>query len=160
MATTEFVKSIQETDISVLQDAPIRQTEAGVSRRGEYQDQVVIIKPMLKWNPDEDPQSKLNVFKQEAAFLNDIKHPKIVKLIGMMADSFCIVLEYMSEGSLDVLIQSKSLLSWIDRHGLMMDVAEGMTYLHSQAIFNAANKDAYFHKNLSSANILLEYDPK
>ena len=79
-------------------------------------------------------------FEREVAVLNMLDHPSIVKLYGVcISDNrkFMIV-EYYPRGSLDKLIYNckigKESLTLAQKLSILVDVATGMSYLHSQQI--------------------------
>lgn len=123
------------------------------------------------------------VFKREAAFFNDLRHPQIVRFLAIMADSFSVVLEFMNEGSLDTFIKEKGPLgkvlfrkfpkfiyvytytflgvSWPDRFNVMCDVSSAMKFLHDRNRNNGTSQtEPIIHQNIRSSNVLIERNDK
>ncbi|CAH9060171.1 unnamed protein product [Cuscuta europaea] len=95
-------------------------------------------------------------FEAEIETLGKIRHKNIVKLLCscITRDSKLLVYEYMPNGSLgDLLHSSKSgLLDWRMRFKIIMDAAEGLSYLHHDCA------PPIVHRDVKSNNILLDGD--
>lgn len=90
---------------------------------------------------------------KEAEKMMELKHPRLVKLLGVLMDSVgLIVFEFMANGSLKEFIQRHATnsipLAWSVRHQLAKDVAEGLSFLHSSS-------PPVFHQGLTSETVLL-----
>lgn len=101
-------------------------------------------------------------FESQVLYLNSLNHPNLVSLIG-----FCtggsrrfLVSEYMVNGSLDAWIFHKpinkaddimcaptSILDWVTRFTIALDVAKGLAFLHQSNLV---------HLNVKPQNILLD----
>jgi hypothetical protein len=87
-------------------------------------------------------------FGREIAILALAEHPSIVKFIGATdAPPFCIVMEWMSGGSLYAELYKHHRLNPTQLTKIAFDVARGMRFLHSKQIV---------HRDLKSLNILLD----
>lgn len=76
-----------------------------------------------------------------------LRFAHVVLLYGVTLQPPSIVMEYLSGGSLDRLLQSRSDLPWLVRWQLALDIAKGLSYLHSRGVI---------HRDLKSLNILLD----
>jgi serine/threonine protein kinase len=67
------------------------------------------------------------------------------------------ILEFMPGGSLLAHIKTqKSKFMWADRLQMMLDICEGMAYLHSPVSADGQTiKPRIFHQDLKSGNVLL-----
>ncbi|GLU22944.1 hypothetical protein SLE2022_389800 [Rubroshorea leprosula] len=95
-------------------------------------------------------------FQAEVETLGKIRHKNIVKLwcCCTTRDSKLLVYEYMPNGSLgDLLHGSKGgLLEWPTRYKILVDAAEGISYLHHDCV------PPIVHRDVKSNNILLDGD--
>ncbi|XP_065877619.1 receptor-like protein kinase HSL1 [Euphorbia lathyris] len=95
-------------------------------------------------------------FEAEVDTLGKIRHKNIVKLWCCCTTRDCklLVYEYMPNGSLgDLLHSSKGgLLEWATRYKILLDSAEGLSYLHHDCV------PAIVHRDVKSNNILLDGD--
>ncbi|KAK3207080.1 hypothetical protein Dsin_021126 [Dipteronia sinensis] len=95
-------------------------------------------------------------FQAEIETLGKIRHKNIVKLWCCCTTRDCklLVYEYMNNGSLgDLLHSSKSgLLDWSTRYKIIVDAAEGLSYLHHDCV------PPIVHRDIKSNNILLDGD--
>ncbi|CAA7402306.1 unnamed protein product [Spirodela intermedia] len=122
--------------------------------RGMYKQREVAIKIVSQ--PEEDEILALSLemqFKSEVSFLLCLQHPNIVGFVAACKKPpvFCIITEYLSGGSLRRYLHKQ------EPHSLplklvvklSLDIARGMSYLHSQGIL---------HRDLKSENLLLAED--
>jgi len=86
-------------------------------------------------------------YKKEMEIMLQLNNPHIVRLYGSIAtdNSFFILMEYVPLGSLKSAIDKYTFSAYM-RCRLMMDVANGMEYLHSQGII---------HRDLKPENVLV-----
>lgn len=91
--------------------------------------------------------------ESEIHFLQRARHPRLVMFMGagrMPDKDLFLVLEFMELGGMDELLAKHSedqSLSWSIRTQLVMDVVDGMEFLHE--------KHDSIHRDLKSANIML-----
>ncbi|KQJ98144.1 receptor-like protein kinase HSL1 [Brachypodium distachyon] len=95
-------------------------------------------------------------FEAEVATLGRVRHKNIVKLWCCLrsGDRRLLVYEYMPNGSLgDLLHGGKgAVLDWPMRYRIMVDAAEGLSYLHHDCA------PPIVHRDVKSNNILLDAD--
>jgi len=89
-------------------------------------------------------------FQNEANMMKTLSHPNIVKLLGVCSDTdqFCIISEYICNGSLLVFLRygSGQQLSLPEMINIAAKVASGMAYIESQNLI---------HRDLAARNILV-----
>ncbi|KAL4386476.1 hypothetical protein GQ457_09G002710 [Hibiscus cannabinus] len=95
-------------------------------------------------------------FQAEVETLGKIRHKNIVKLWCSCTTRDCklLVYEYMPNGSLGDLLHSckSGLLDWPTRYKIIVDAAEGLSYLHHDCV------PPIVHRDVKSNNILLDGD--
>ena len=89
-------------------------------------------------------------FNSEVAFLSRLYHPNIVQFIAACKKPpvYCIITEYMSQGTLRMYLNKKDPYSQSPETilTLALDISRGMEYLHAQGVI---------HRDLKSQNLLL-----
>ena len=92
----------------------------------------------------------LQRFKQECAFLENIRHPNIVQFLGMNVEPESrlpvLLMELLDESLTKMLEHSKQLLPYHVQVDICHDIALAVAYLHSNDII---------HRDLSSNNVLI-----
>ncbi|EEF43792.1 serine/threonine/tyrosine-protein kinase HT1 isoform X1 [Ricinus communis] len=119
--------------------------------RGIYKQRAVAVKMVRIPNQNEDTRTLLEQqFKSEVALLSRLFHPNIVQFIAACKRPpvYCIITEYMSQGTLRMYLNKKEpySLSTETILRLALDISRGMEYLHSQGVI---------HRDLKSNNLLL-----
>jgi serine/threonine protein kinase len=108
---------------------------------------------------DRMPTDQLAFIKNvvdEATIMKRMDHERIVKFIGFDLKHFSIIMEMMPRGSLSSFIKkNKASMRWSERYQMMLDVCEGMAFLHSNVYADKTAKQVMFHQDLKSANVLL-----
>ncbi|KAL0016897.1 hypothetical protein SO802_003966 [Lithocarpus litseifolius] len=110
-----------------------------------YQD--VAIKVLRAEHMNENMQRE---FTQEVIMMRKIQHKNVVQFIGACTrpPSLCIVMEYMSGGSIhDFLHKQKRVFTHLTLIRVAIDVSKGMKYLHHNNII---------HRDLKAANLLMD----
>ncbi|CAO1948607.1 unnamed protein product [Urochloa humidicola] len=119
--------------------------------RGIYRQRAVAVKMVRIPERDEARRSLLeDQFNSEVAFLSRLYHPNIVQFIAACKKPpvYCIITEYMSQGTLRMYLNKKDpySLSAETILKLALDISRGMEYLHGQGVI---------HRDLKSQNLLL-----
>jgi tRNA A-37 threonylcarbamoyl transferase component Bud32/ankyrin repeat protein len=128
----------------------IGQGSYGSVYKGTYKKNPVAIKQLLNQSLSED---EVKQFEKEAIALSKTHSEYLVRIPGICleSDSYALILEYMTGGSLKQFLQNPESGSWSVRYQIAIDVGAGLSYLHKQNIF---------HGDLKSPNILLDYQFK
>ncbi|KAL1567764.1 Serine/threonine-protein kinase ht1 [Salvia divinorum] len=119
--------------------------------RGIYKQRAVAVKMVRIPTHKEETRALLEQqFKSEVALLSRLYHPNIVQFIAACKKPpvYCIITEYMSQGTLRMYLNKKEpySLSVETILRLALDISRGMEYLHSQGVI---------HRDLKSNNLLL-----
>uniref|UniRef100_A0A667Y1G0 Ankyrin repeat and kinase domain containing 1 n=1 Tax=Myripristis murdjan TaxID=586833 RepID=A0A667Y1G0_9TELE len=85
---------------------------------------------------------------QVASMIAKVKFKYIISIYGLCSEATAMVMEYMSNGSLDNLLASHTLM-WPKKFQMIHEATMGMNYLHSM-------KPPLLHLNLKTSNILLD----
>jgi len=112
---------------------------------GQYKFQKVAVKRLTLENPT--PKA-IEEFKTEITTMAGLRAANIVQFFGYCLGNpyYCIVMEYMSKGSLfDTLARED--LPWKVRYQIMKDLSAGLAFLHDKEII---------HRDLKSLNVLLD----
>ncbi len=89
-------------------------------------------------------------FQKETTLMARLRNPKIVQLYGVCIEKdspLCMVMEFMSNGSLYDFLHGKSPLLWPLCMQMALDMALGLHYLHASQIL---------HRDIKSPNVLLD----
>ncbi|EYU43388.1 hypothetical protein ABFS82_08G141700 [Erythranthe guttata] len=123
---------------------------------GMYMDEPVAVKIIRL--PDDDENGALSArlekhFTREVILLSRLHHPNVVKFVASCRKHpvFCIVTEYLPEGSLRSYLHKleHKLLPMEKTLSMALDIARGMEYIHSQGVI---------HRDLKPENILITDD--
>ncbi|KAL0328860.1 UNVERIFIED_CONTAM: Serine/threonine/tyrosine-protein kinase HT1 [Sesamum calycinum] len=121
---------------------------------GIYMDKPVAVKIIRV--PDDDENGALgarleNQFTREVTLLSRLHHPNVIKRHVENHQYFCIITEYLQEGSLRAYLHKlghKSLP--LDKLiSMALDIARAMEYIHSQGVI---------HRDLKPENVLITED--
>ncbi len=89
-------------------------------------------------------------FKHEAEVMYKLQSEYLVRLYGVCINTkFCLVQEYMPNGSLYQFLQSKSSFTWENKYKVITDVACGVLFLHAADMT---------HRDIKSLNVLLRIE--
>ncbi|XP_073387977.1 chitin elicitor receptor kinase 1-like isoform X2 [Physcomitrium patens] len=94
-------------------------------------------------------------FMAELQVLTHVHHTNLVQLIGYCTtDYLFLIYEFLENGTLDQHLHSaraaREPLSWSSRVQVALDAARGLEYIHEHT------KPTYIHRDIKSANILLD----
>ncbi|GLD48434.1 ankyrin repeat and protein kinase domain-containing protein 1 [Lates japonicus] len=84
----------------------------------------------------------------EASNIAKVKFKYVMSIYGLCSEATAVVMEYMSNGSLNNLLASHTLM-WPKKFQMIHEASMGMNFLHSM-------KPPLLHLNLKTSNILLD----
>ena len=92
-------------------------------------------------------------FQNEAEHMSRLHSNYTVRLLGICNQPYCLILEFMSGGSLYGFLQKNqpTAVMWLKRIQLALDISYGLAYLHSKQVI---------HRDLKSLNVLLDEKDK
>ncbi|KAL9326552.1 hypothetical protein ACSQ67_007197 [Phaseolus vulgaris] len=103
-----------------------------------------------------DSKQGLREFMAEISSMGRLQHKNLVQMRGWCrkGNELMLVYDYMPNGSLNrwVFDRPEKLLGWEQRRRILVDVAEGLTYLHH------GWDQVVIHRDIKSSNILLDAD--
>jgi hypothetical protein len=124
--------------------------------KGIHRGEIVAIKKMKL---DRMPNDQLKFIQEvltEAKIMRDMKDERVVQFISFDFRDVSIIMELMPQGALSTFIaKSKNTMKWSTRYQMMLDICEGMAFLHSATYADGSEKKELFHQDLKSANVLL-----
>eukprot|EP00928_Gymnodinium_smaydae_P034238 TRINITY_DN24316_c0_g1_i1.p1 TRINITY_DN24316_c0_g1~~TRINITY_DN24316_c0_g1_i1.p1 ORF type:complete len:756 (+),score=70.48 TRINITY_DN24316_c0_g1_i1:59-2326(+) len=125
--------------------------EFGQVFRGKYKGQEVAIK-QLYFDETVQPHLIIQDLTREIESFRHLRHKRLVNFIGASLEvpNLCIVTEYAAGGSLHHLLHVRKLrLPPLHCTNMCLQLAEGVTYLHSQ-------NPIVVHRDLKSLNVVLD----
>jgi hypothetical protein len=124
--------------------------------KGIHRGEIVAIKMMKLERMPNDQLKFIQAVLTEAKIMRDMKDDRVVQFIGFDFRKVSIIMELMPLGALSSFIaKSKHTMKWSTRYQMMLDICEGMAYLHSPTNADGSEKKELFHQDLKSANVLL-----
>lgn len=145
---TEWKISLSEITL----DAPIGVGRSGQTYKAKWRGALVAAKVININRQHQGANASLtddilNEFYREVALVCRLRHPNVVLFLGASVNppTYCLVFEYMQNGTLTDLMRSKK--GGLPFFRLAKEIALGMNYLHLCSII---------HRDLKSANILID----
>ncbi|KAJ1391026.1 Zinc finger, RING/FYVE/PHD-type [Sesbania bispinosa] len=104
----------------------------------------------IKMLPSYGCQSQLE-FQHQVEVLSRVRHPNLLTLIGICAESRSLVYEYLNNGSLESHLaqKDKTPLPWQIRISIATDICSALIFLHS-------SEPCIIHGNLKPSKVLLD----
>ncbi|CAI5512179.1 unnamed protein product [Closterium sp. Naga37s-1] len=99
-----------------------------------------------------DAMQAAHEFQQEVEVLSQIQHPHVVMLLGCCPDKYCLVYEFMANGSLEdrlLCANNSPPLPWYIRMRVAAEIASALLILHTRPV-------PIVHRDLKPGNILLD----
>ena len=128
--------------------------------RGMYKQQPVAVKCLSRLDKKTDMSwTDLTLIFRESILSSSLSHPNVVKFMGasLTYNGFFLVYEYCVYGDLQQIIVEKShpeepnLSKIPQRLFYLLDIAEGMKFLH---------RSGFVHRDLKTANVVVNYSKK
>lgn len=118
----------------------------GTVYKGVWQNIEVAIKQLMS---DHLSGEAVIEFQHEMQVTAKLRHPNVILLYGAVTEKspYCLVMEYMSGGSLYSVLHSPVELTWERREQIALDITIGLNYLHHEDLL---------HRDLKSMNVLLD----
>jgi tRNA A-37 threonylcarbamoyl transferase component Bud32 len=124
--------------------------------KGIHRGEIVAIKMMKLERMPNDQLQFVQAVLTEAKMMRDMKNDRVVQFIGFDFRKVSIIMELMPHGALSTFIsKSKNTMKWSTRYQMMLDICEGMAYLHSSTHADGSEKKEIYHQDLKSPNVLL-----
>lgn len=95
------------------------------------------------------------MFILEAQTMHEMRHERVVEFIELDQEAMALIMELMPLGSLQGYMQKNRNMKWTDRYQMMLDITEGMAFLHAKTHPDGRPKRDVFHQDLKSGNVLL-----
>jgi serine/threonine protein kinase len=143
--------AIKASDLAYIQEKDgyklLGRGGCGTVYLGTYQQEpgyVAIKELFINSAPDE----MIKEFENEASIMEKLRSGYLVQFHGYcLSPKYCLVMEYMPEGSLFALLHSNKSLDWGIRYQISIEIALGLEYLHDRDIL---------HRDIKSLNVLLK----
>lgn len=105
----------------------------------------------LKIGSSDDVRHLTSTFARECRLMSNLRHPHIVQFLGVCyqpGERLPLLVMERLDTSLHELLESKHNLPLVTKQSVLLDVARGLTYLHSQS-------PSIIHRDLTARNVLL-----
>ncbi|KAF9785479.1 CNH domain-containing protein [Thelephora terrestris] len=138
-------------EVSRVGDDPVASGGFSDVWKGIYDGRKVCIKYLRITQQTRQAIEKACILYREAVMWKRLRHPNIVPLIGVTRTPLQFVSEWMPNGTVtDYLCENPG----ANRIALLLDVAEGLAFLHGRSTAHGDLKGAAFHQS----NILIDYN--
>ncbi|CAN1298467.1 U-box domain-containing protein 70 [Linum perenne] len=152
----EELPELAEFPLSDLQTATCNFSESfklgggayGCVYKGEMLGRTVAINKLHSHNMQGQSE-----FHKEVQVLGKLQHPHLVTLLGASSEAWCLIYEYLPNGSLQDRLLSKSnnsSLTWKIRTRIIAEIASALSFLHS------SKPEKIVHGDLKPQHILLD----
>ena len=142
---SDIYSTIPERDIKI--GSLIGKGNFGVVYKGSYQETTVALKSVVNGDNHE--------IENEWKILKKLSHPHVIRFYGVYYNFtealYFLVTEFMEKGNLLANLRKKNDFSTQDLTRFAMEIACGMSYIHSQNIV---------HRDLACRNVLLDKENK
>jgi serine/threonine protein kinase len=146
-----LIHAIKGSDLSYVQEGGTNKVLGaggyGTVYLGTYRHEPghVAIKELFIKNA---PAEMIKEFENEATIMEKLRSGYLVQFYGYcLSPRYCLVMEFMPEGSLYQLLRSNKPLDWSIRYQISMEMSLGLEYLHGRNIL---------HRDIKSLNVLLK----
>eukprot|EP01114_Cavostelium_apophysatum_P024542 TRINITY_DN963_c0_g1_i4.p1 TRINITY_DN963_c0_g1~~TRINITY_DN963_c0_g1_i4.p1 ORF type:complete len:1192 (-),score=342.98 TRINITY_DN963_c0_g1_i4:33-3269(-) len=113
---------------------------------GTWRGTEVAVKKLISENISE---KALKEFQHELSLMKNLRpHRNVISLFGYCLEPLCIVTEFCSNGSLDSLVKSDTVITEKMMFDFARGIAAGMLHLHSENII---------HRDLAARNVLIHH---
>jgi serine/threonine protein kinase len=149
----ESDENIVQFDSGLVFISKISAGAFGVVWKGTHRGEIVAIKKMKLDKMPRGETKFIQLVIDEAKIMRDMKHDRVVQFNGFDFRTVSIIMELMPQGALSSLIKKcMNTMDWSTRYQMMLDICEGMAYLHSPTNDDGTEKKELFHQDLKSAN--------
>ncbi|GMI35026.1 hypothetical protein TrCOL_g9093, partial [Triparma columacea] len=148
---------IDDRMITWHESEPFAHGSFGAVYRVTYEREVVVAKTIsLREVPKAHLEATKKEYMKEVALMSNLRSQNIVSILGCTTRplELVILMEYCDKGSLRHLLDqppSSSPLTFADQVNMGLDIAYGMTYLHTHRVI---------HQDLKSLNVLIDFRGK
>lgn len=143
-----FVGVINSKDFTLIEEKKYELGEGGFGKvfKGTWKNcmkPVAIKKFFVKWEENADHKEIAN----EIRIMGSQNCPNLVQLYGYCLNPYCLIMEYMPQGSLYKLLRSGKALNVNIKINIAYGMAKGLAYLHAKNII---------HRDIKSLNVLID----
>lgn len=86
----------------------------------------------------------------------EMLHERVVQFIDLDIENISLIMELMPLGSLRKYIDvNRYQMPWPVRYQMLIDICDGMEFLHASQYASGETKVEVFHQDLKTANVLL-----
>ncbi|KAF2075746.1 hypothetical protein CYY_002928 [Polysphondylium violaceum] len=142
--------TLEYKDLEIIEQ--IGEGGFGIVYKAKLRGQIVAVKQIaLTGNSQANAEDIYREFRREVWLSNTLTHKSIVSLKGYCLDPCCIVMEFISNGTLYGYLRKGLTIPWSLKVKIALNIADAIKYLHG---FNPK----ICHRDLKSPNILMLSD--